>query len=234
MNNYYIYIYLDPRKYGKYCYNNFCFIHEPFYIGKGKDVRYKNHNSRTKIFKNKINKIKQSKLEPIIFKLYENLSENQSFEIEKQLIKEIGRTDLNLGSLVNMTDGGEGSSGVIKKDETKNKISKKHKGKILSEEHKIKLSKSHLGKKLSENHKINIGISNKGRIFSEESKNKIKEKMKGEKNYSSILISQDVIQIKLLLKEGLLTQQEIADIFGVSRQTVSSIRTEKRWSHIKV
>lgn len=39
------YIYLDPRKPGKYQYENldFCLLYEPFYVGKDKDKRYLSH-----------------------------------------------------------------------------------------------------------------------------------------------------------------------------------------------
>ncbi len=69
----------------------------------------------------------------------------------------------------------------------------------------------------------------KGKYFSEKHKIKISEKTKGENNHNHKLTEQDVIQIKLLLKEGILTQQEIADIFGVSRGTISKIKLGKRW-----
>jgi len=62
MNNFYIYIYLDPRKSGRYCYDNICFTFEPFYIGKGKNDRWKNISGRTNYFKNKINKIRKNLL----------------------------------------------------------------------------------------------------------------------------------------------------------------------------
>jgi len=42
-----------------------------------------------------------------------------------------------------------------------------------------------------------------------------------------------MIQIKLLLKEGILTQQEIADIFGISRLTISNIKNKRNWNHIE-
>jgi hypothetical protein len=39
MNSFYVYIYLDPRKPGKFHYGEYCFDYEPFYVGKGKDNR---------------------------------------------------------------------------------------------------------------------------------------------------------------------------------------------------
>jgi hypothetical protein len=40
-------------------------------------------------------------------------SENFAIDLEKDLIKKIGRKDLGLGPLTNMTDGGDGMSGSI-------------------------------------------------------------------------------------------------------------------------
>jgi len=248
MNKFYIYIYLDPRKSGRYCYNDVCFIFEPIYIGKGKDNRYKElDNSRCRLFKNKINKIKQSGLEPIVFKLYENLNEENSFKFEKQLINEIGRINLKTGSLVNITDGGDGISGYIFSDESKKKMSCDRKGRPKSEEHKKKLSENHadfrgekhpksmLGKHHSEESKNKISEKKKGFSLSEEHKKKLSENhadFRGEKHPNSKLTEQKVIQIKLLLKDGILTQQEIADMFGVSRRTISYIKIGRSWSHV--
>jgi hypothetical protein len=110
--NFYIYVYLDPRKPGHYEYGDYCFLYEPFYIEKGKGRRYKSIK-RSIYFKHIINKIEMSKLNPIINKLYENLLEIESFELEKKLIKLIGRKNLGKGPLINFTNGGEGMSGWI-------------------------------------------------------------------------------------------------------------------------
>ncbi len=73
-----------------------------------------------------------------------------------------------------------------------------------------------------------------GKCFSKEHKKKMSEKLKGENNPRHKLTEEQVIQIKLLLKEGKLNQQEIADIFNISRKTISNIKIGKTWSYIIV
>ena len=116
-NIFYVYIYLNPLKEGNYIYDKFSFKCEPFYVGKGKNDRCNVHlyysNSTNKLKQNILNKIKNENQKPIIIKLYENLSEYSAHRMEMCLIKLIGRRDLNLGTLSNLSDGGEGSSGAI-------------------------------------------------------------------------------------------------------------------------
>jgi hypothetical protein len=233
---FYIYIYLDPRKSGRYCYNDICFLLEPIYIGKGINFRFKEHRwNRNPFFKNKINKIKRLKLEPIVFKLYENLNEEKSFELETKLIKEIGRLDLGTGPLVNMTDGGEGSSGKILSEETKKKMSdsqsgeKNHNfGKEFSKDHIQKLSKSHMGKIFSEQTKIKMSENRKGQKNHNFGKN-----FSGEYNLFHKLNNRKVIQIKMLFKLNF-KNGKIAEMYNVNKSTISKIRTNKTWSHIKI
>lgn len=97
-NNYYTYIYLDPRKQGLFDYNGVSFQFEPFYVGKGHGTRSKYFLDHNKKCQNKVRKIfQETKLDPIIVLVNENLSEEESFDLEKKLIKEIGRSDLELG-----------------------------------------------------------------------------------------------------------------------------------------
>jgi hypothetical protein len=281
MNNFYIYIYLDQRKSGRYCYNDVCFLFEPIYVGKGKNKRIKNINGRNPFFKNKINKIKNLELEPIVFKLFENLSEKVSFELEEKLIKEIGRIDLGTGPLLNMTDGGEGTSGHIVSEETKELIAEKQRKWFLEIEKEFKKRNyillttkeeyKNCDTKLKyicpEGHESSIswdsfrrgtncqicsygkrkGKNNSffGKRHSKETKMKMseirKEKYKnGELNFKGNdsqnhkLTEEQVIQIKLLLKEGILKLREIADMFGVSIMTISNIKTGRNWSYIKL
>lgn len=62
---------------------------------------------------NKIKKLKKNKLEIIIIKIKDNLSENEAFKLEKNMITLIGRLDRKKGTLLNATDGGEGPAGKI-------------------------------------------------------------------------------------------------------------------------
>jgi len=116
---YYVYIYLDPLKPKNYHYDfngkNFNFLYEPFYVGMGKGNRFIQHvleAKSKKILKDcniskilRIQKILSSNKNPIIIKLAENLSEETSLRFESFLINLIGRYDLNLGPLTNLTPG---------------------------------------------------------------------------------------------------------------------------------
>lgn len=151
-NIYYTYIYLDPRKPGKFKYDNLNFDHEPFYVGKGhgkrKDFHLYCYDTETnKIKLNKIKKIISLGLVPIIKCIRENLSEKESLNLEIETIFKIGRIKskydietrlCKIGTLLNLTDGGEGTSGHKQTDAVKSKMSflkikflKEHPEKIL-------------------------------------------------------------------------------------------------------
>lgn len=110
---FYTYALLDPRKPGKYFYENFpvCFLYCPFYIGKGKDNRIKKHGlywtGRNYFKDNTITAIQKQNLEPIELVLFYG-SEEDCFTFEKESIFHIGRHPN--GPLTNWTDGGEGCS----------------------------------------------------------------------------------------------------------------------------
>ena len=137
-NEYYVYIYLDPRKPGIYKYNDFTLFYEPFYVGKGKNRRLYNHLEKKKLLKNtfKNNKIKKilhngHNLKQYIIKIKNNLSLICSNNLEIKLINEIGRYDLNKGPLTNLTDGGDfGTDGYKHNIEVKKYISRIKRGKI--------------------------------------------------------------------------------------------------------
>lgn len=115
-NWYYVYIYLDPRKKGNYIYGEYKFDYEPFYVGKGCRSRHTQHLTNNHLSKNKkspkvhkILKLLSLGQKPIIIKVKENMSNEDAYEFEKNLIKLIGRKDKLTGLLLNLTDGGKDS-----------------------------------------------------------------------------------------------------------------------------
>lgn len=93
----------------------------PFYIGKGKENRLDAHEKEAKMNKapefsanpqkiNIIRKIWQNGGQVIKEKVVENLTEEQAFEIEIELIEKYGLRNHG-GLLANLTYGGEGTSG---------------------------------------------------------------------------------------------------------------------------
>jgi len=173
MDKYYVYIYLNPLKSGNYNYGKYHFDFEPFYVGQGNRLyqHLTTHNLKyTTIKVNIIKKILKENQKPIIIKLHENMLESDSFNKEMELIKLIGRRDLNEGSLANMTNGGDGSSGNIVSEETRNKMSESSKGeknwnydKTHSEETRKKMSDVLKGKIHTLEHRRKNSEANKGK-----------------------------------------------------------------------
>lgn len=138
---------------------------EVFYIGIGSDCkgyfkRAKSHKHRNYYWNNIVNKTNYE-----IEILFNDLSREDAIKKEIEFISLYGRKDLNSGTLVNMTSGGEGLNGFKHSDSSKLKISEYQKKKIFSEETRKKISESKLGKK-------------RGVIHTEESKKRISEAMK--------------------------------------------------------
>lgn len=176
-HKHYVYIYCDPRKKGVFNYPgiDYTFNYEPFYVGEGKGYRYRRHLTNYEIEWN-YNKIKNGKIKKIIedgFDLLkyivfykENLTKEDAGELEKKIIKKLGRINCGNGILANLTDGGEGWSGAVspfkgktyediygkeKSDKLKeikrkqlkgNTYGSKTKGRKFSIQQKIKLSKA--------------------------------------------------------------------------------------------
>jgi hypothetical protein len=174
--DYYVYAILDPRKQGIYNYNNYDFSFEPFYIGKGKDNRCYIHfiNVKKKSLKNhRIKKILKEGYTPIVKIIKTNLTEIDAFEIEKELIKTIGRHDQQKGPLTNLTDGGDGTSGFKHTIEARSKIIKARKGKTYEEiygkekamEERKKRSEKLKGQIRSKEVRIKISKTQKGRTY---------------------------------------------------------------------
>jgi hypothetical protein len=131
---------------------------EPFYVGKGSLNRYKSKNDRNKWWHNTVNKYGYE----VIF-LEENLTEEEALAKEEYWIKRIGRRDLGNGSLVNMTDGGDGMKNIVFTDEHKKKISIAKTGSKQSDIHKLNISIGNFNKPKSDIHKEKMSKYSKNR-----------------------------------------------------------------------
>lgn len=139
---YYVYILLDSSKPGEFSYGEFKFDYEPFYVGKGKSSRIKNTlYDKSPFKKRKISKLKKLGFEVLSIKLFENLSSSDALQKEIEIISLIGRRNLNLGPLVNLTDGGDGRLKSPHSQKSKDKISRNRKGKGVGWKHSEKTLK---------------------------------------------------------------------------------------------
>lgn len=206
MNNYYLYVLLDPRKPGLYKYQDLKFSFEPFYVGISKfERRYLEHLNESQHSNKKspkcykIRKIKtETGKDPIVIKLFENLTKEDVISLEKEFIKKIGRSILKTGPLTNLTSGGDGGDTHTNNPKLKEIIKKQSLavlgeknpfyGKKHSEETKKKISERTKAemKKLSprtqeqmqeRNKKISVTLT--GRKYSKERRENISKSLKG-------------------------------------------------------
>jgi hypothetical protein len=155
---------------------------EVFYIGIGSDEngKYKRafcKHKRNKYWYNITNKCNY-KVEIIT----DNISWNAACDEEIYWIKYYGRRQLNEGTLVNLTDGGDGAHGMILSEESRKKVGLASKGRIPNEETRRKISKALKGKKLSEDAKRKLIEYRIGSRHTEESKEKNRKAHIGKKH----------------------------------------------------
>ena len=104
----------------------------PYYIGKGKGSRaYSKHKGFKPPAKDRI------------LIILRNLTEEQAFSNEIDFIAWYGRKDNGTGILRNLTDGGEGASGFVFPESSKQILSARNKGKKISDKVKKKMSEAH-------------------------------------------------------------------------------------------
>jgi len=205
--DFYVYVWLDPRKPGKYVYGEYEFDFEPFYVGAGKGKRFKNFfdtNARNSTVLNKAKEIrKEIKKNPISIVLISNLRKTDSFEMEKIIITIVGRLNTNTGPLLNKAEGGAKSYGWHQSEDTKqNKIAKPGPlnpfyGKKHSDEDLIKMSKPRTkrdkyGHSQSEKTKTKLRLINTGKTHSEETRRK--QSMSRKKYLEDKRLTNDIIE----------------------------------------
>lgn len=106
----------------------YCYIHKkadgtPFYVGKGTKIRAYEFSRRTLWYNNIV--AKEGGKKNIKIEIYKASNEQNAFDLEKIFIKGLRM----FFTLCNLTDGGEGISGLSRSAETKEKISLANSGK---------------------------------------------------------------------------------------------------------
>lgn len=145
---------------------------ECFYVGKGKGNRAyltKNRNRHHKAICAKLKRIGSAFEIRIVAS---GLSEEEAFRLERERIAFWRGMGCDL---TNMTDGGEGVSGLRHSQKTKELWSKQRKGRVVPEEERQKRSATMTGRPKTKEHAANAGraggLARKGMKWSEESIN---------------------------------------------------------------
>jgi len=144
----------------------------PFYIGIGSDNDFKRAyclKKRNNYWSHIVNKY-QYEVEILI----DDLTWEEACEKEKEFIALYGREDLNLGTLTNLTNGGDGAFGLRFSDESRKKMSDSQKNKKpISDETRERMRKASQSRDT---------VSHlRGKKHSDETKQKMKLNMKGVK-----------------------------------------------------
>lgn len=169
------------------------FLYEPFIVGKGKRSRWKSL-LRSRHIKHKITKLlREGHLqETLVIKLYHTPNESQALLYEKQLISSIGRRDLGFGPLLNLTDGGEGTSGRVASESLKEKLRQAHKdGRIPKQ----------TGRPHTEQSKMQMREANKNRMMPKQTTKHIENVVNAISKYWTIITPSDTKIIIRNLKE---------------------------------
>jgi len=151
-----------------------------FYIGIG--IRENYRRARTIVQRNQYWKNIVAKTDWYAEIIIDEVDMTEAQKKEVEFISIYGRADLGKGTLVNMTDGGEGTNNWIVPKEMREEMSKRNIGKKLSEEHKKKISKAHKGKVFSAVTLDKMRAAKIGTKQSDETINKRRVKMMGNKS----------------------------------------------------
>jgi hypothetical protein len=172
MNIYYVYAYIRKSN------------GTPYYIGKGKGNRAYSKQRNVSVPRDK---------SKIVF-LERNLSEIGALAIERRMIRWWGRKDTGNGILLNKTDGGEGTSGIIRSQQTREKMSKNAAGRWKGPENpffgsrRIGYENPFYNKRHNKETIEKLKNTASGKTASEETKYKMRESKIGNKNHRALHI----------------------------------------------
>jgi hypothetical protein len=194
-----------------------------FYVGKGKGTRAFNATKRSSYWKNVVNKHGFN-----VEFIATNIDEEFAFLIEKEAIDVYKKRNI---CLVNLTDGGEGASGLIHSNEHKEKLKGNRfgastwginfKGKFHSDKQKAKWSEIRKG----------VTSPRKGAVLSDETKSKISKARKGMVVKKRRVLSDDQVrEIRVLLPQHSIAF--IARQFGVGESTIRRLRDGERYGEV--
>ena len=236
---------------GVYCIKNL--INDKVYVGKAIDLSIRTKKHRPLLNRNihhnphlqaSWNKYGEGNFEVIILEYIEN-SEDLTKK-EKEWMQILNSKNPEYG--YNIADSENGMLGHKHSRATKEKMSKNHAdffgkngpfyGKTHTEEARRKISEAGKGRKHTEEAKAKVSKSllrNKrmlGKKLSLETKLKLSRALSGENGSNSKLNELQVRIIKRLLEDGSWKHKEIAEIFNVSLNTITSINNGTNWNYL--
>jgi hypothetical protein len=126
----------------------------PFYVGKGRGKRAYVHLEPKNIkqqwpFHRKLRKMAAAGVRPKVELLATGLTEEAAFAAERRLIATYGRRNNGTGVLLNLTDGGDGPTGRVVSQATRNLSRRILTGRKLTPEHCAAISRAQKGRKQS-------------------------------------------------------------------------------------
>tara|TARA_R110000822_G_C15120790_1_gene473975 strand:+ start:69 stop:707 length:639 start_codon:yes stop_codon:yes gene_type:complete len=196
---------------------------EVFYIGIGVPNRPYRKDRRNKWWNNIVNKYDYD-----IEVLHTNLTWDEACKKEIYLIKYYGRKDLGLGTLVNLTDGGDGTFGMVHSNITKQKMSSSKKGMFYETDNPF------FGKKHTKETKKILSEKAKNKVYTQETLKKFKVNSTGQTNGNAKLKKEDVLWIRKNYKprDKEYGRNALSKKFNLNVATIHKIISKELWKHI--
>jgi len=159
--------------------------------------------------------------------IYKNITWENASKIERKLIKQYGRINLNNGTLCNMTDGGDGILNYQHTDKTKELLRKLKTGTKLTEKHIQILKQSNTGRKHTPEELYKMSINQLGE------KNHMWGKNGTAVSNSKLSIDKVIwIRNNFIKGDNQFGYRALSRKFNVSKTTIIHVIKNKLWKHI--